>query len=108
MEIALGSFALLIKNHWQRSRPTMYAALEREGTLEERVAAADRLTRATLAQLLDHGMSWPHAWALARCEWMIFPVDTQPVAQSLGAARADRPPAPPGRPRSLPKAVPVS
>jgi len=75
---ALGSFALLIKDHWRRARPAMYADLERAGSLDERVHAADRLTVATLAQLLEHGLSWERAWHLARAEWTIFPAYAVP------------------------------
>jgi hypothetical protein len=72
---ALGAFTLLIKDHWRRARPTMYARLEQTGSLDDRVRAADRLTAATLSQLVQHGFSWERAWDLARAEWMIFPAE---------------------------------
>ena len=75
----MGSFALLIKDYWRRSRPAMYADLQEQGLLDERVSAADRLTAATLAQLIEHGLSWARAWELVRCEWTIFPVENQPT-----------------------------
>jgi hypothetical protein len=108
MDIALGTFAFLIKDHWQRSRPTMYAAFERDGTLEERVADADRLTRTTLAQLLDHGMSWSRAWDLARREWMLFPADSRPIDQDLGAEPPYRQRMPRGAAHSILTAATIS
>jgi len=57
----------------------MYASLEEQGRLDERVSAADRLTADSLAQLIEHGLSWTRAWELVRCEWTIFPAENQPT-----------------------------
>ena len=73
----LGSLGIQIREHWRKYRPEVYADLERAGTLEESVYAAQERTSDLMDSLLDKKMPYHEAWELAREEWA-FPPSEEP------------------------------
>lgn len=53
----------LILSHWRTYRPTMVAEMEREGKLEERLAAAEETVTDILFEMISvHKMDYLRAW----------------------------------------------
>jgi hypothetical protein len=69
----LSSLGQQIKAHWQKHRPTMYAALQRSGRLPESLLAAQDLTTDALEHLLRQGVPYDQAWEAVREQWAFLP-----------------------------------
>ena len=69
----LGPWGLQAKEHWKEHRPKMYRQLEESGRLEDALYAAQELTVAAMADLIERGVNWYQAWELIREEWLFLP-----------------------------------
>lgn len=70
----LGSLGIQIREHWRKYRPQMYAELEKAGTLEESVYAAQEQTADAMYDLtVVKKLPYDQAWELVREEWAFLP-----------------------------------
>jgi len=79
-----------ILEHWKRHRPTMVAALDQAGRLQQAVYAAQELTGNLLYELMVvQKMDYQFAWEIATREWAFLPDEEDQPELSFDPATLD-------------------
>ena len=79
-----------ILQHWKRHRPTMVAALDQAGRLQQAVYAAQELTGNLLYELMVvQKMDYQFAWEIATREWAFLPDEEDQPELSFDPATLD-------------------
>jgi len=79
-----------ILEHWKRHRPTMVAALDQAGRLQQAVYAAQELTGNLLYELaVVQKMDYQFAWEIATREWAFLPDEEDQPELSFDPATLD-------------------
>lgn len=74
-EFSIEKLTEIITSHWRKHLPKMYAQLQAEGTLQERIKQVANDTRQVMEQLIGEGYSEFTAWQETRTEYAILPAE---------------------------------